>query len=323
MGIVRHQRGSWIRMRPGQNRRMRGRNRNNNNSKGPNPLTRSFESNGPDVKIRGTAQHIAEKYSQLARDAQASGDPVAAENYSQHAEHYFRIISAAQEQFRQQSGQYNRFDEDGEDGEEEAGGNGFSYQNGDRGEAYGEEIDPAMQPQPYEYRSGGEQQQREPRQPRQFRDDRRDDRNDRGDRNDRHTDRYERTERTERTERADRSDRGDRNNDRPERGERRSRFLRRDRQPGVDGERRHNRRDDDRRHEAPLDADGQNSPTNALPAFLTAPIRTPVSVTLDEPEAPVLPLVEEEAPAPRPRRRRTTKAAAAEAPAKSTEPVGD
>jgi hypothetical protein len=51
---------------------MRGRNRPN---KGPNPLTRSYESNGPDVKIRGTAQHIAEKYSQLARDAQASGDP--------------------------------------------------------------------------------------------------------------------------------------------------------------------------------------------------------------------------------------------------------
>src|ERR671912_2076225 len=85
-------------MRPGQNRRMRGRNRNN---KGPNPLTRSYESNGPDVKIRGTASHIAEKYIQLARDSQASGDPVAAENYYQHAEHYFRMIAAAQEQFRQ------------------------------------------------------------------------------------------------------------------------------------------------------------------------------------------------------------------------------
>jgi uncharacterized protein DUF4167 len=70
---------------------MRGRNRN---SKGPNPLTRSYESNGPDVKIRGTAQHVAEKYSQLARDSQASGDPVAAENYFQHAEHYFRILNA-------------------------------------------------------------------------------------------------------------------------------------------------------------------------------------------------------------------------------------
>src|SRR5207248_3149867 len=60
-----------------------------------------YESNGPDVKIRGTASHVAEKYIQLARDAQASGDPVAAENYYQHAEHYFRLIAAAQEQFRQ------------------------------------------------------------------------------------------------------------------------------------------------------------------------------------------------------------------------------
>lgn len=60
-----------------------------------------YESNGPDVKIRGTASHIAEKYLQLARDAQSSGDPVAAENYYQHAEHYFRVIAAAQEQLRQ------------------------------------------------------------------------------------------------------------------------------------------------------------------------------------------------------------------------------
>jgi hypothetical protein len=83
-------------MRNGQNKRMRGRNR-----KSHNPLTRVYESNGPDVKIRGTASHIAEKYVQLARDAQTSGDPVGAENYLQHAEHYFRLIAAAQEQFRQ------------------------------------------------------------------------------------------------------------------------------------------------------------------------------------------------------------------------------
>ena len=76
-------------MRQGQqNKRMRGRNR-----KGPNPLTRSFESNGPDVKIRGTALHIAEKYVQLARDAQSSGDRIASESYLQHAEHYYRIVA--------------------------------------------------------------------------------------------------------------------------------------------------------------------------------------------------------------------------------------
>jgi hypothetical protein len=85
-------------MRNGQNKRMRGRNR-----RGHNPLTRVYESNGPDVKIRGTAHHVAEKYLQLARDAQSSGDPVAAEGYLQHAEHYFRLIAAAQAQFAQQN----------------------------------------------------------------------------------------------------------------------------------------------------------------------------------------------------------------------------
>ena len=92
-------------MRPGQqNKRGRGRNNNNgnnnNNRKGSNPLTRTYDSSGPDVKIRGTAQHIAEKYAALARDAQSSGDRVMAENYLQHAEHYNRIIAAAQAQMQ-------------------------------------------------------------------------------------------------------------------------------------------------------------------------------------------------------------------------------
>jgi hypothetical protein len=91
-------------MRPGQNKRMRGR----NNRKGPNPLTRTYESNGPDVKIRGTAHHVGEKYLQLARDAQSSGDPVMAENYLQHAEHYFRIIAAAQQAQQQAMAGYMR-----------------------------------------------------------------------------------------------------------------------------------------------------------------------------------------------------------------------
>jgi hypothetical protein len=93
-------------MRNGQNKRMRGRNRKGHHHH--NPLTRVYESNGPDVKIRGTANHVAEKYVQLARDAQASGDPVSAENYYQHAEHYFRMIAAAHEQFRQSQPSYYR-----------------------------------------------------------------------------------------------------------------------------------------------------------------------------------------------------------------------
>jgi hypothetical protein len=113
-------------MRPNhQNKRMRGRNRNNGNGgggKGPNPLTRSYESNGPDVKVRGTAQNIAEKYVQLGRDAQATGDHVAAESFFQHAEHYFRLIAAAQEQFRIANPGFRGFDQtdaDGDEGEEE------------------------------------------------------------------------------------------------------------------------------------------------------------------------------------------------------------
>ncbi|HWL30982.1 MAG TPA: DUF4167 domain-containing protein [Xanthobacteraceae bacterium] len=92
---------------------MRGRNRNHKGHHGGgggghhhNPLTRVYESNGPEVKIRGTAHHIAEKYLQLARDAQSSGDPVTAENHFQHAEHYLRLIAAAQEQLRQQNPYY-------------------------------------------------------------------------------------------------------------------------------------------------------------------------------------------------------------------------
>jgi hypothetical protein len=98
------------------NKRMRGRNNNNNNHrKNQNPMSRVFESNGPDVKIRGTSSHIAEKYVQLARDAHTSGDPVSAENYYQHAEHYFRLIAAAQEQFRQNNPHLPRPDNDTRD----------------------------------------------------------------------------------------------------------------------------------------------------------------------------------------------------------------
>ena len=137
-------------MRNGQNnKRMRNRNNNNNSSsnnnnrRGQNPMTRVFESNGPDIKIRGTASHVAEKYVQLARDARSSGDPVAAENYYQHAEHYFRLIAAAQEQFRQNQPQPRADTEmqpTPEDGDDE--GESFSH--------FGQEPGFApQQPQPY------------------------------------------------------------------------------------------------------------------------------------------------------------------------------
>jgi hypothetical protein len=77
------------------------------------PLNRNhvFDSNGPDVRLRGTAQQLSEKYLQLGRDATSGGDRVMAEAYFQHAEHYFRILNAmnqAAQQNQQQNGQNRR-----------------------------------------------------------------------------------------------------------------------------------------------------------------------------------------------------------------------
>ena len=75
-------------------KRQRGRNRGGGNQGKPQQnANRAFESNGPDnVKIRGNSQHVFERYQQLARDAGSAGDRVLAENYLQHAEHYFRVL---------------------------------------------------------------------------------------------------------------------------------------------------------------------------------------------------------------------------------------
>ncbi|QLH69812.1 DUF4167 domain-containing protein [Rhodopseudomonas palustris] len=153
-------------MRNGQNnKRLRNRNNggnNNNNRRGQNPMTRVFESNGPDIKIRGTASHIAEKYVQLARDARSSGDPVAAENYYQHAEHYFRLIAAAQEQFRQNQPQ-PRIDNDTLDNDDDGEGD-FSNFGAEPG------LVPVQQPQPYQQREQPQPYQpREQPQPREHR----------------------------------------------------------------------------------------------------------------------------------------------------------
>lgn len=103
-------------------KRMRGRNNRGGNGGGGGggggpqirhqggggvPLNRNhvFDSNGPDLRIRGTAQQLFEKYLQLGRDATGGGDRVMAESYFQHAEHYFRILNVmAQAQQAQQAG---------------------------------------------------------------------------------------------------------------------------------------------------------------------------------------------------------------------------
>ncbi len=72
-------------------KRSRGRGRRQQN-----PVNRSYDSNGPDVRVRGTASQVYDKYQALARDAMSAGDRVVAENYLQHAEHYYRIVLSHQ-----------------------------------------------------------------------------------------------------------------------------------------------------------------------------------------------------------------------------------
>jgi hypothetical protein len=101
------------------------------------PLNRNhvFDSNGPDLRIRGTAQQLFEKYLQLGRDATSAGDRVMGEGYFQHAEHYFRIVSAmnqAAAQHQQQQHQNNQTRRNG--GEEGGAAEDFEGQGRDEAE---------------------------------------------------------------------------------------------------------------------------------------------------------------------------------------------
>ena len=263
-------------MRPNQNnKRMRGR--NNNNRKGPNPLSRSYESNGPDVKIRGTAHHIGEKYLQLARDAQSSGDPVMAESYLQHAEHYFRIIAAAQQAQQAQFGGYNRQggEAEADEIEEEDDFAGMS----DRFASPSERVAP-NQAQPYagqpvpngqpNYNGQGNYQERPPYEPRG-------ERNNRNfqDRNfqDRNQDRTQDRNGQERSQ--ERGAYGERNGQAGREQGRGRPPLRGDNGPRYDNGGRYER------HESRNVNDESNG--SGLPAFITAPV--PVRVQ-PEPDLP-------------------------------------
>jgi hypothetical protein len=126
--------GYAVAMRQGQNNknRMRGRNSSNNPRKGGGSRNQSYESNGPDVKVRGNAQQVVEKYLTLARDAMLSGDRIDAESYYQFAEHYYRIMNAnaANEQQRQQQNPSN---------DQQGGDNGQNNQNADNGNRGGDQ----------------------------------------------------------------------------------------------------------------------------------------------------------------------------------------
>jgi Domain of unknown function (DUF4167) len=140
------------RPRQGQHNKNRGRGRNNRRPGGGgghisggaqgNSPNRVYESNGPDVKVRGTAQTIAEKYMQLGRDAQSSGDNVMAESYFQFSEHYFRVMAAAQpvgqptQQLRRpEDDDFEDEGDDGGEGENEAQPNPAASENPQGGSA--------------------------------------------------------------------------------------------------------------------------------------------------------------------------------------------
>lgn len=102
------------------NRRQRSR---GNGRRYPNQRGGSFESSGPEVKVRGTAQQVLEKYQSLARDAFSSGDRILAEGYLQHAEHYYRILNADNEgqgrdQNRNRNARGNRDEDMHDDGDD-------------------------------------------------------------------------------------------------------------------------------------------------------------------------------------------------------------
>lgn len=225
-------------MRQGQQHR-RGRNRStssggssssssghsHNQRKGQNPLSRSFESNGPDVKVRGTAADIASKYLALARDAQSVSDPVLAENYMQHAEHYNRMIIA----YRDQQSQVNG---DGSNGGHPRGRSGLDGDDGDGDGSDGgyadQPIPAARAPIPADAPPRGEQSRGDDRRPPYVRGEQRTDRGERSERSERTGDRQgERTGdqgryRDRRLERSDRGEsRGEPRAERPEaRGDR-------------------------------------------------------------------------------------------------------
>ena len=163
-------------MRPTHKNRSRSRHRSpsgggsgSGNSGGGNPLSRVYESNGPDVKVRGTAQTVADKYLQLGRDAQSAGDIIMAESYFQYAEHYLRIVSAAQAYNQQSQQQYRRpdeefDDEDLEDSPEPASVEQRGGQTGNDPEGLGDQpmIENAERP-PQQNNQQGQQPYRQPR----------------------------------------------------------------------------------------------------------------------------------------------------------------
>lgn len=148
----------------------RQRGRGGQRKPGGHQPNRSFDSNGPDVKVRGPASHIYEKYMQLARDASSAGDRIQAENYLQHAEHYFRVLRAMQPvapppQLTDRYGEDMDFDGEEEGERAEAGAEGEAPREHQQRNEYQQ-----RDRRDYQQRDRGDYQQREPRGDYQHRD---------------------------------------------------------------------------------------------------------------------------------------------------------
>lgn len=132
-------------------KRQRSRGRGKPVNHNPN---RAYESVGPDMKVRGSAQTILERYQQAGRDAMGSGDRVLAENYLQHAEHYLRLIKSIMPNFIPRSElTIAGLPSDSEDDDD--------YENG---EGEGEEAEEGAEGQPRDARENrGHSEQRDNR----------------------------------------------------------------------------------------------------------------------------------------------------------------
>ena len=243
-----------------------------------------YESNGPDVKVRGTAQTIADKYLQLGRDAQSSGDIVMAESYFQHAEHYLRIVFAAQAYNQQAQQQYRRPEEDFDDEDLE------DHPEAAAGQAAGEPE--GLGEQPVVAEAGSERPQHQPNQGQRHQRDGRDNR--------------------------DQGREGGRDRFRPRWQDRRN-----DSQQGQGGERQTSQAAQPRMDDQPRAEPAPAAPASAAadadrweaPSFLRRPAAPAAAEAPEDAQAA-------SAPAPKRRyERRPRKEAAAESPAAGTEDV--
>lgn len=81
-------------VRRGRSRTGQGR-KNNGQNRGHNRQNQSRHNPG---RVKQQATQAMEKYLNLFREARISGDRIEAENYRQHADHYYRVVAEANAQ---------------------------------------------------------------------------------------------------------------------------------------------------------------------------------------------------------------------------------